>query len=122
MIDLAPDIEGLEVVVEIQGVDEATAEELRSLFDGEDEDVVFAHAFGGKDALSLFTALTPAALGKLIGFWNKLKTKSPTTPKTSVKIGSGKGAIAITGFTQPEVEALLASSAFQKMVRAARTK
>jgi hypothetical protein len=47
MIDIPGELEGIEI--EIEGGTEAIADELRKAFNGEDEDVVFGHSFGGTE-------------------------------------------------------------------------
>jgi hypothetical protein len=115
MIDVPAEFEGLPIEVEIEGVDEATAEALRAVFDGEDEDVVFAHAFGGLDAATIVLSLTKGAVGKLIACWGKIKT---ATPKTKLHIG--EKAIDMNGFSRDDILALFASPDFQKAVATMR--
>jgi hypothetical protein len=117
MIDIPPELEGIEIEIDIEGGSEALAEELRQTFDGEDEDVVFGHAFGGLDIVTIVTKFGAATLGKLVDCWAKIKT---TTPKTKLKI-DGKS-IDIEGFSRDDVLALLASPAFQKAVKGVKAK
>lgn len=49
MIDIPGELEGIEIEIEIEGGTEAIADDLRKAFNGEDEDVVFGHSFGGVD-------------------------------------------------------------------------
>ncbi len=117
MIDIPAEFEGIEVQFEIEGGTEALAEALRQSFDGEDEDVVFGHAFGGVDVVSIITTLGKATLGKLIECWGKIKT---TTPKTKLVIGDKS--IAMDGFSREDILALLQSPDFQKTVARVRKK
>jgi hypothetical protein len=117
MADIENDIEGVDVVIELQGIDESVADELRKIFDGPDEDVVFSHAFGGLDAVSIITKLGTATLGKLIDFAGKIKT---STPKTTFKID--KSSITMNGFSRADIEALLASPNFMQAVKVAQKK
>jgi hypothetical protein len=117
MADTGKDLEGVDVVIEIQGVDEAVANELRKIFDGPDEDVVFAHAFGGVDVVSIIVKLGAATIGKLIDFAAKVKT---STPKTVFKID--KSSITMNGFTPEAIQNMLASPDFQRAVRTVQKK
>lgn len=117
MTEIPEDIEGVEIVVEIHGASEDVAEELKEIFDAEEEDVVFSHAFGGEDIVSILTVLGTSTFGKLIGFWAKMKAASP---KTTLKIN--KTSITMQGFSREDVEALLASPNFIRAVKAAKRK
>jgi hypothetical protein len=117
MPELSPELEGTDLVVEIEGADENAAKELRACFNGDDEDVTVAHSFGGVDVLTILTTLSQATLGKLIDSWSKLKL---STTKTTFKID--KSSITMNGFSRSDIEALLASPDFQKAVRSAQKK
>ena len=117
MADIENEIEGVQVVIELQGIDESVADELRKIFDGPDEDVVFSHAFGGLDVVSIITKLGTATIGKLIEFASRLKT---STPKTTFKIDNHS--ITMNGFSRADVEVLLASPNFKQAVRLAKKK
>jgi hypothetical protein len=113
MTDIPAAAEGLPVVIEIEGADEATANTLRDIFTGEDEDVAFSHAFGGIDTVSIITTLGKATIGKLIDFFAKGKTDSS---RTSVSVGKNK--FELKGFSRQDIEALLASPNFQNALKA----
>ncbi len=115
MTDIPPGLEGLPIVVELEGGTEAEAAALRKLFDGEDEDVVFSHAFGGIDTVSIITAIGKATIGKLIDYFAKSKTDAS---KTKFKIG--KATLQVDGFSPQDLETFLASDGFQKAVQAVR--
>jgi hypothetical protein len=117
MAEIGKDVEGVDVVIEIQGVDESVADELRRIFDGPDEDVVFAHAFGGVDVVSIIVKLGASTIGKLIDFAAKVKT---STPKTVFKID--KNSITLDGFTPDAIQSMLASPDFQRAVRTVQRK
>jgi hypothetical protein len=116
MTDIPAEMEGISIVIELEGLSETAADDLRKIFDGEDEDVAFSHAFGGIDTVAIITSLGKAMLGKLIDYFGKTKT-NPS--KTKFKIG--KATIEMNGFSRQDIEALLASNNFQKAVKAART-
>jgi hypothetical protein len=117
MAEIGKDMEGVDVVIEIQGVDQSIADELRKIFDGPEEDVVFAHAFGGVDVVSIIVKLGASTIGKLIDFAAKVKT---STPKTVFKID--KNSITLNGFTPEAIQGMLASPDFHRAVRTVQRK
>lgn len=117
MTEDSPELENIKVVVEMEGLTEEAANELRQIFDGEDEDVIFSHAFGGADVVSIITMLGKGTFGKLIDYFAKRKT---AVPKTSLKIG--KNSVAMSGFSRADIEALLASPGFQKALKSTHGK
>jgi hypothetical protein len=94
MMDIPAEMEGISIVIELEGVNETAADDLRKIFDGEDEDVAFSHAFGGIDTVAIITSLGKM-LGKLMDYFGKTKT-NPS--KTKFKIG--KATIEMNGFSR----------------------
>ena len=117
MIEIPSWMEGTELVIELQGADESVANQLKEIFNNEDDEVIFSHAFGGADAVIIITLLGRSLFEKLMDYWGKVDTM---TPKTTFKID--KTSIIMNGYKREDVEALLASPNFQKAVRAARSK
>jgi hypothetical protein len=117
MTDVPTEMEGIPIVIELEGVSEAAADDLRKLFDADDEDVVFSHAFGGIDTVAIITSLGKATIGKLIDYFARSKTNAG---KTKLKLG--KNTLEMDGFSRQDIEALLASENFQKTVRSVRGK
>jgi hypothetical protein len=62
MTDIPPEMAGVSIVIELEDVNEAAAGDLRKIFDGEDEDVAFSHAFGGVDTVAIITPIGKTAL------------------------------------------------------------
>jgi hypothetical protein len=93
------------------------AEDLRKSFNGENEDVVFGHSFGGIDFVTIVTTLGKSTVGKLVECWGRIKTN---TPKTKLRIGDSS--IAMDGFSREDILALLGSPDFQKAVARVRKK
>jgi hypothetical protein len=115
MTEVPAEMEGISIVIEVEGVDEAAADDLRKIFDGEDEDVAFSHAFGGIDTVAIIMSLGKATLGKLIDYFGRTKT-NPS--KTKFKIA--RTTIEMDGFSRQDIEALLASDNFRNVVKAVR--
>ena len=115
MLDIPPDMAGIAIVIELEGVAGAAADDLRNVFDGEDEDVAFSHAFGGADTVAIITKLGKVALDKLIEYLGRTQTNPSKT-----KIVIGRSTIEMDGFSRQDIEALLASDNFQKVVKAAK--
>jgi hypothetical protein len=115
--EIPGELEGIEIEIEIEGGTEAIANDLRKAFNGEDEDVVFGHSFGGTDFVTIVTTLGKATIENLLQCWAKIKTN---TPKTKLRIGSRS--ISMDGFSREDILALFESPAFQKAAAEARKK
>lgn len=103
---LGEESEGPEITIEVFGVSESLAGDLRQDFDQDDEDVAFANSFGGLDLATIFTKLK--GISKFIDFARKHLANNP---KTVVKIE--KKSFELSGFDSDSVLKLLGSSEFK---------
>jgi hypothetical protein len=117
MTDSDSDFEGIDVVIELEGADEALADSLRQAFSGPDEDVIFSHAFGGKDTVAILFKLGKATVSKLLDVAAKLKS---STPNTMLKIEDKS--ISASGFTPEAIQQILGSPGFKDAVQAVQRK
>lgn len=109
MADIPSKYEDLSVVIELEGMSEAAADELRSIFDDVDEEVVYAQAFGGRTLLQIAASLGQKTFDRLSAYFGSRHT---IPSKTVVKIG--RTSIELKGFSPADIEALLASKSFQR--------
>jgi hypothetical protein len=80
MIDLPAEAVGALVAIEFTGVDECFVDQLKPLFTGPGEEVIFSHAFGGQDALIVVAVFGQKMLDKLISIWPKMKAQPARRP------------------------------------------
>lgn len=108
---------GADISIEIFGVGKDVFQTLNEAFTGDDDEVIYSHAFGGIDSAVLLTKLGATTIGKLIDNAAKLRLASS---KTVVKIN--QASLTLNGFTAESVIQLFESPGFHKAIEEIRKK
>lgn len=113
-IDLPEGSEQVAFELEILGVPDIARDEFFPAFEGEGEEVLFSHSFGGVSSLIVAARLTSSVLAKLVILLNKMRLPQS---KTVLKV-SGKS-FTVEASSGDELLRIIQSPGFQELVRGA---